>query len=100
MPAAAMKDIMEKMSPEEQKKSMDEWQKWMDDNKECFVDPGAPAGKNTRVTASGATEVSNEIGGYSIMQGESKEEVLEVLKTSPHIDTPGTYTEVMEFVDM
>lgn len=96
----AIKQIMENSTPEEQQKEMAEWKKWMDTNQNSFADVGGPAGKNTRVTGTDAVEVSNEIGGYSIMQGESKEAVLAVLKSSPHVSMPGTYTEVMELVSM
>lgn len=100
MPAAAMKEMMANSSPEEQKKGMEEWREWMADNAAHFADEGAAAGKNTRVTATNVEEISNDVGGYSIMQGESKEEVIEVLKKSPHVNMPGTYSEVMELIQM
>lgn len=100
MPAAAMAEMMKNSSPEEHKKGMDEWKQWMEANKDSFVDMGAPAGKNTRVTNEGATEVSNEIGGYSVMQAESKEDLIKVLAGNPHYNMPGAYIEVMESVAM
>lgn len=100
MPAAAMAEMMAKSTPEDRKKDMDRWNKWMEEHKDSFADMGAPAGKNTRVTKDGATEVPNDIGGYSIMQAESKEDLIEILKTNPSNDMPGSYVEVMEAMPM
>ncbi len=95
-----MKKMMADSTPEQQKASMAEWTKWMEQNKSAFADGGAPVGKNTQVTASGAMAVSNDVGGYSIMQGESKEAIEAVLAQSPHISMPGTTTDVMEILPM
>ena len=100
MPKEAMAEMMKTMTPEAQQKSMGEWKTWMGANASSFVDMGAPLGKNTRVTSDGVTDVSNEIGGYSIMQAESKEALAEVLKGSPHFGMAGMYVEVMEVMPM
>ena len=39
----------ENSTPEQQKKGMDAWMKWMDANKSSIVDGGAPLGKTKRV---------------------------------------------------
>ena len=92
--------MMKTMTPEKQQESMGEWKAWMGANAASFADMGAPLGKNTRVTAEGVRDMSNEVGGYSIMQAESAEAVAEVLKGSPHFGMPGMYTEVMEVKSM
>jgi hypothetical protein len=45
---------------------------------------GAPLGKALRVTTGGASPVTNDLGGYSILQAETKEALTEVLKGHPH----------------
>lgn len=100
MPAAAMKEMMESTNEEERENGMDEWVAWMESNRESFADRGNPAGKNTRVTKNDVIEMSNDIGGYSIMQGYSKEAVIEVLQMSPHFKMSNAYIEVMEVVEM
>lgn len=100
MPKEAMAEIMKAMTPEMQQKSMGEWKAWMEAHTASFADMGAPLGKNTRVTADGVHEMSNEVGGYSIMQAESIEELAGVLKGSPHFGMPGMYAEVMEVKSM
>ncbi|MDA8596866.1 hypothetical protein N9L26_00845 [Candidatus Pacebacteria bacterium] len=99
MPSNAMAKMKEMMNEEEMAKGMQEWQAWQDANQDHMVELGNPVGKNSRVNAEGATEHSNEIGGYSIMQGESKEAVVEVVKSNPHFKVPGGYIEVMEIIN-
>lgn len=99
-PVAAMQEMMKTMTPEKGKQQIAEWGAWMENNKTYFVDQGAAAGKNLRVTASGASQVSNEIGGYSIMQAESAEALAEVFKGMSHFQIPGAYVEIMPLIDM
>jgi hypothetical protein len=88
-------------TPEQQKTGMDEWMKWSQKAAGSIVDMGAPLGKTMRVTTSGATPVKNDIGGYSIMQGDSKEAVAESLKGHPHFMMgPSTSIEVVELMPM
>lgn len=100
MPAAAMKEMMKNSTQEEQKKGMAAWTKWMELNRASFVDVGAAAGRNTRVTKDDTKEIANDIGGYSVMQSTSKKALKDILKKSPHFDMPGAYVEVMELMEM
>lgn len=100
MDMASIKEMMASMTPEKQKESMAEWGAWMQKNAAHFADGGAPAGKNTQVSAGGVAEVSNDVGGYSIMQGESKEAVAKILSESPHFKMPGAVADVMEILPM
>jgi len=92
--------MMTSMSPEEQKKDVQNWLDWMEKHSQSFVDKGSPAGKNTRVTAEGTQDSSNDVMGYSIMQAASKEELLPIIQESPHLLLPGTYIEVMKRLEM
>ena len=40
----------------------------------------------------------NDLGGYSILQAESKEAAAEALKNHPHFMMPGASIEVLEFM--
>jgi hypothetical protein len=93
-------DSMPKMTPEEQKVSMDEWTQWMKD-KGGVVDMGAGLGKTKRVTASDISDTRNEVGGYSIIEAESHEEAAKKMQDSPHFKMmPGGWIEVMEVMPM
>jgi len=73
-----------KASPAEAQAGMDAWMTWSKKAAGSIVDMGAPLGKTMRVTPSGATASRNDLGGYSIMQGESNEAVAETMKGHPH----------------
>ncbi len=91
---------MMKSTPEQQKAGMDAWMSWGSKAASAIVDMGAPLGKSLRVTPAGAKPVANELGGYSILQGESKEAVAEMLKGHPHFMTPDGYIEVIEVMSV
>jgi hypothetical protein len=71
-------------SPEEQKAGMDEWMKWGKKAEKSIVEMGAPLGKTLLVKRNGASPSRNDLGGYSVLQGESKEAVAKVLEGHPH----------------
>ena len=93
-------DQMMKASQEQQKAGMDAWMSWSKKAAGSIVDMGAPLGKTLLVTQSGASASRNDLGGYSILQGESKEAVGESLKGHPHFMTPGGTIEVVELMPM
>ena len=95
----AMKKMME-ANPEMGKKGMEEWGMWMKKNMAHFADAGAPVGKNTQVSADGAKQVSNDIGGYSVIQAESIEAITALLADNPHIKMPGATMDVAELMQM
>lgn len=97
--AAAFAEVM-KATPEQQKKGMDEWMKWGEKAQKSIVDMGAPLGKAVLVTPKGATPTTNDLGGYSILQGESKEAVAESLKGHPHFQMKESSIEVVELMPM
>jgi hypothetical protein len=100
MDMAAMKKMMETSSKEDQQKGMKEWGDWMQAHAANFADMGAPTGKNTEMGANGAVEKSNDIGGYSILQAESKDAAVAILKGNPHFKMPGATVDVAEIVSM
>jgi YCII-related domain-containing protein len=96
---ADFEKMKENSTPEQQKKGMDAWMKWMDANKSSIVDGGAPLGKTKRVDSSGASNTKNEIGGYSIVQAESPDAATKLFgKDHPHLQMPGTWIEIIEIM--
>jgi hypothetical protein len=91
---------MPTMTPEQQKASMEEWKGWME-RVGGVVDMGAPLGKTKRVTPSEVADMRNEIGGYSIVEAESHDDVAKKMQDSPHFKMmPGGWIEVMEIMPM
>jgi hypothetical protein len=93
-------DQMMKATPEEAKAGMDAWMAWSVKAKSSIVDMGAPLGKALKVTPGGATATRNDLGGYSILQAESKEALAESLKGHPHFMTPDGFIEITEMMPM
>jgi hypothetical protein len=91
-------DQMRKATPEQQKAGMDAWMTWGKKSAALIVDMGGPLGKSLRVTPGGSTPVSNDLGGFSILQAESKEALAEGLKGHPHFMTPDGTIEVVELM--
>ncbi len=88
-------------SPEQQKAGMEAWMLWAKEAQSSVVDLGAPLGKTLEVTSDGALPTSNDLGGYSIMQGETKEALAELFKGHPHFKMgPESSIEIVEIVPL
>ena len=51
-----------------------------------------------RVTKGGTAPSTNDLGGYSLMQGESKEALAEQMKGHPHFMAPDGSIEIVELM--
>ena len=92
---------MKKATPEQQKAGMDAWMTWGKSAAGSIVDMGAPLGASLRVTKDGGPSPStNDLGGYSILQAESKEGLAATLKGHPHFMIPDATIEVIEVMPM
>ena len=88
-------------TPEQRKKGMDAWMKWMNANKTSIVEGGAPLGKPKRVDSNGVSNTRNEIGGYSVVQAESHDAATKIFgKDHPHLQMPGAWIEVIEVMPL
>jgi hypothetical protein len=93
--------MMKNSTPEQQKKGMEAWMKWINANKASIVEGGAPLGKTKRVDSSGASNTKNEIGGYSVVQAESHDAAAKIFdKDHPHLQMPGAWIEIVEIMPL
>ena len=75
------------------------WMNWSKKAASSLVDMGGPLGKSVRVAKGGAVSpVTNDLGGYSIMQAESKEALAATMKEHPHFMTPDSSIEIIELM--
>jgi hypothetical protein len=96
---AEFEKMMKNSTPEQQKKGMEAWMKWMNENKTSLVDGGAPLGKTKRVDSNGASDTKNEIGGYSVVQAETHDAATKMFgKEHPHLQVPGAWIEIVEIM--
>jgi len=97
--AEAFAQVM-KASPEQQKAGMDAWMAWGKKAAASIVDMGAPLGKAVRVTPGSSAPQTNDLGGYSIMQAESKEALAATMKGHPHFMMGDSSIEIVEIMPM
>ncbi len=93
-------DQMKNATPEQQKAGMDAWMAWGKSAHGSIVDMGSPLGKSLRVSKGGSAASTNDLGGYSILQADSKEALAETLKGHPHLMMPDGTIEVVEISPM
>jgi len=90
---------MMKSTPEQQKAGMAAWMNWSQKAASSIVDMGAPLGKAVKVAKGGDVAASpNDLGGYSIMQAESKEALAASMREHPHFMTPDAWIEVVDIM--
>lgn len=93
---------MANATDEQKAQVMDAWMGWKAKNENHVVDFGAPLAGGKKLNGDGKWDLStNEVNGYSIVQGESNEEVEAIFKDHPHLAlVPGSAIEVHEVVAM
>ena len=72
-------------TPEEAMAGMELWVDWAHKIGPGLVDPGKPLGNAHRVTAHGAATTESNIIGMSILQAESMDEALKMVKDHHHL---------------
>ena len=96
-PVSAREQML-KATPEQAKAGMEAWMKWSQKAGQAIVDLGAPLGNSASVANGKATDTKSEIGGFSILQADSREALTALLAEHPHFMMPGATIEVHEFL--
>lgn len=100
-PVAAGDQVAE-VSAEQAEGSMADWMKWQEELGDALVDFGTPLGAGKHLMFGAASESNMTISGYSIVQANSLDEAVELLKDHPHFMPTGSgrSIEVLEFAPM
>ncbi|KIZ42111.1 hypothetical protein OO17_13485 [Rhodopseudomonas palustris] len=97
IPAAVVADWVKTdpaiREPEEQKMQA-AWGKWMGEHAAMIVGTEV-GGKTKRITASGVSDISNDIMLYSFVEAQSHEAAALAFKDHPHLQIPQSSIEVM-----
>lgn len=72
-------------TPEEAMKGMKLWVDWAEKMGPALVDPGKPLGNAVKVTKTGITKTDSKIIGMSILQANTMDEALEMVKGHHHL---------------
>ncbi len=77
-------------------KGMAAWQDWMQKHGHRIAEMGGPLGKTKKISHDGVSDISNELGGYTIVRAASHEEAADMFRDHPHFTIfPGDRVEVM-----
>ena len=75
------------------------WEAWSKKAAPMIVEMGAPLGKAVKSTKGGDVTASpNDLGGYSVLQAESKEALAAKLKDHPHFMMPDGWIEIVDIM--
>ncbi len=105
VPLEVMAKWKAETSPEEmQKQNADmgaQMGAWIEKHKGSITDMGNPLGKNTRLTAKGAEQVSNDLNFYHVVEAENAGAVAAMFADNPHLTViPESYLDIMEIPHM
>jgi hypothetical protein len=88
---------MSNMSPEQAQAGMEAWMTWAGKAGSAIVDLGSPLQSVGSVGKGGSS--GQPIGGFSILEADSRDAVEKVLDGHPHFMSPGdTSIEILEFL--
>jgi len=91
-----------KMSEEEIKAAKEAWDKWINPNKEMFVDSGSPFGESEAVVDDGSSKKPLDIIGYSLVEAADMDAAKKITKNCPFLsEETGKYAvEIFQILPM
>jgi hypothetical protein len=79
-----------------EREGMAAWKAWMEKHHASIDATGGPLGKTKKVTPRGIDDVSNNMGAFMVMRGDSQEAVAKLFEKHPHFTIfPGDCVEIM-----
>lgn len=79
-----------------EQQGMAAWHKWAETHAAQIVEMGGPLGKTKKISRDGVADVSNELGGFTIVRAASHDEAAKMFEQHPHFMIfPGDRVEVM-----
>lgn len=98
--SVSAREQVSRATPEQAKAGMAAWMAWSEKAGMGIVNLGAPVGHAAKIAGGTAADSQSEVSGFSILQAESREAVIALLKEHPHFMSPGASIEVHEFLPM
>lgn len=79
-----------------EQQGMAAWHAWVDKHKDAIVSMGGPLGKTKRADKGGITDISNEMGAFTVVRAASHEAAAKMFENHPHFAIfPGERVEIM-----
>ena len=98
--SASAQEQMASSTPEQGQASMEEWNRWGETAGSAVVDFGKPLTLAFSVPEASGPRQGLHVGGYSIMQAGSADELRRLLEDHPHRQAPGAVIEVHEALEL
>jgi hypothetical protein len=93
---AAWNALPEQERLAKQQEGIGAWKSWMEEHRDSIVGMGGPLGKTKRIDQDGIEDVSNNLGGYTVVRADSHEDAAKLFENHPHFTIfPGESVEVM-----
>ena len=89
---------MSSSTPEQSQEGMALWMKWFEKTGPALTDFGSPLGHAQ--TLPGKADSGLPIGGYSIIEADSRDAAKKLLDDHPHLHAPDAAIELLEFLPM
>ena len=72
------------------------WKAWVEKHHAALVTMGGPLGKTKKISDKGITDISNEMGAFTVVKADSHEAAAKMFENHPHFTIfPGERVEVM-----
>ena len=98
--SASAEEQMASTTPEQGQASMEEWTRWAQAAGPSIVDLGKPVAHAFAIPDGTSARGGLHVGGYSLMQAGSADELRGILESHPHRNAPGAVIEVHEALDL
>lgn len=96
-----MSEFMTRSTPEERKAGLEAWIKWRSEaEKTVKFEFGAVVQAIQRIQKDGLAKSPNQAANYAFAEAESKDDVMNALKTHPHLRRADATIDVLEILHM
>lgn len=93
---AAWNALSEAVRQKKAQEGIASWHGWVEKHQAAIVTMGGPLGKTKKVSPSGIEDISNAMGGFTVVRAESHEAAAKLFESHPHFTHfPGESVEVM-----
>jgi hypothetical protein len=91
---------MASAAPDQAQEGMEMWMRWAEKAGPAVLDLGSPLGSSRLVPSSADAQTGTPIGGFSILEADSTDDVATLLEDHPHLQAPGGVIEVLDYLQI
>lgn len=92
-------EFMSRFTPEQIQEGMEAWDRWKTEaDKTITFEYGMPLQPVASITPNSVAGINSLVSGYSIVEADTKEVVIDALRNHPHLERSGATLDIFEFV--